>query len=101
MTHPFHPLHGREFELLQSRLCRGIERVDYIDADGVVRSLAAAWTSAGAEDPFLIVAAGRSAFRVPDLLALAALLDGLHEDGPIGRSADGDGGTVKNITPHV
>ena len=101
MTHPFHPLHGREFELLQSRLCWGMERVDYIDSDGVVRSLAAAWTSAGAEDPFVIVGAGRSAFRVPDLVALAAMLDGLHEDGSTGRSADGDGGIVKKITPHV
>ena len=87
--------------MLQGRLCWGIERVDYIDADGVVRSLAAAWTSAGAEDPFVIVAAGRSAFRVPDLLAVTALLDGLHQDGPTGRSADGDGGTVKSITPHM
>jgi len=101
VTHPFHPLHGREFELLQSRVCRGLERVDYVDADGVVRSLAAAWTSAGAEDPFVIVAAGRSAFRVPDLLALAALLDGLHEDGPFGKSGGDGGGTAKIITPHV
>ncbi len=75
--------------------------MDYVDADGVVRSLATAWTSAGAEDPFVIVAAGRSAFRVPDLLALAALLDGLHEDGPFGKSGGDGGGTAKIITPHV
>ena len=94
MTHPFHPLHGREFEVLQRRLCLGIERVDYIDPDGVVRSLEAAWTDAGAEDPFVMVAAGRSAFRFSDLLALAALVDGLNEQDRVRRSAGDDRGEV-------
>jgi len=32
------------------------------------------WTSVDAEDPFVVVAAGRSRFRVVDLIDLAALL---------------------------
>ena len=44
--------------------------------DGTLRTIRQAWTSAAAVDPFVKVAAGRSAFRVSDLLALAALLDG-------------------------
>ena len=42
-----------------------------------------AWTSVAAEDSFVRVAAGRSAFRVSDLLALAALVDGLGSAGTI------------------
>ena len=32
------------------------------------------WTSAAPPDPFVLAAAGRSFFRIKDLLALAALL---------------------------
>jgi len=31
-----------------------------------------------AQDPFVVVAAGRSAFRVADLLTLADLIEALH-----------------------
>ncbi len=80
MTHPFHPLNGREFEFIQTRTCWGVERVDYLDEDGTLRNLPMAWTSVASEDPFVRVATGRSAFRVSDLLALATLLDGLCRD---------------------
>ena len=43
----------------------------FLDADGTQRSLPSAWTDAAAPDPFVVVAAGRSAFRVADLLAVA------------------------------
>jgi hypothetical protein len=38
-------------------------------------SLPARWTSVEAEDPFVVVAAGRSRFRVVDLIELSALLE--------------------------
>ena len=41
----------------------------------------AAWTSVAPADAFVKVSAGRSAFRVTDLLALADLLDGLATEG--------------------
>ncbi len=34
----------------------------------------AAWTDVEGPDPFLVVSAGRSSFRVEDLLALVALV---------------------------
>ena len=43
-------------------------------------SLQAAWTSAVPPDPFVVVAEGRSAFRVQDLLELTALLKQLDEE---------------------
>jgi Family of unknown function (DUF5372) len=52
----------------------GEDRVYYHDVAGTLRSLPAAWTSVAPEDPFVTVAAGRSAFRLSDLLELARLL---------------------------
>ena len=80
MTHPFHPLHGRELELIESKRVLGVECVLYASDDGTLGTIRQAWTSVDDEDPFVKVAAGRSAFRGLDLLALADLIDGLHGD---------------------
>ena len=86
MTHPFHPLRDREFELIQTKLCWGIERVYYMGEGGVLAHIPVGWTSVAVEDSFVEVAAGRSAFRVEDLLALADMLGG---------------GAVKEIIPNA
>jgi hypothetical protein len=52
--------------------------VFFLDEDGVQRSLPRAWTDAADVDPFVGLAAGRSPFRVEDLVALAGLIDGLR-----------------------
>ena len=73
---------------------KDIGLVHYTADDGALRTIRRAFTSAAEVDPFVRVAAGRSAFRVVDLLALAALLDSLDED-------DGRAEGVKEILPHV
>jgi hypothetical protein len=78
VTHPFHPRHGREYLLVAVRSTWGEDRVFFLDEDGTQRSLPSAWTDAAAPDPFVVVAAGRSALRVADLLDVAALIDGLR-----------------------
>ncbi len=79
VTHPFHPLCGREFDLVTYRQNWGEDRVYFHDDSGHLRSLPAAWTSVGPYDPFEVVSAGRSAFRTSDLRALVDLLDQLQE----------------------
>ncbi len=79
----------------------GVGLVHYTADDGSLRTIRQAFTSAAPVDPFAKVAAGRSAFRVLDLLALAALLDSLDGDGRAGREADDGAETVKEILPHV
>jgi len=74
VTHPFHPLAGREFELVTYRHNWGEDRVYFHDDDGVLKSLPARWTSVFPEDPFVVVAAGRSPFRIGDLRELSDLL---------------------------
>ena len=78
MTHPFHPWVGREFVFVAVRQTWGEDRVFFLDVDGAMRSLPTGWTDAGAPDVFVALAAGRSPFRVEDLLALAELVDGLR-----------------------
>ena len=92
MTHPFHPWLGREFVFVAARQTWGEDRVFFLDADGVQRSLPRGWTDAGDVDAFVAVAAGRSALRVVDLLGLVDLLDGLRGAAPNGHG-------VRRTTP--
>jgi Family of unknown function (DUF5372) len=78
VTHPFHPWRGREFVFVVARRTWGEDRVFFLDEDGVQRSLLRAWTDFADVDPFVALAAGRSPFRVGDLLALVELIAGLH-----------------------
>ena len=74
MTHPFHPWSGREFLFLSVGHNWGEDRVFFLDDDGVKHSLPLGWTDAASPDVFATVAAGRSPFRVSDLIALACLV---------------------------
>lgn len=77
MTHPFHPLFGHEYDLAEYRHSWAEDRVYYyVDESGEARSLPARWTSVLAEDPAVVVAAGRAHFRVADLLELVELVRG-------------------------
>lgn len=80
VTHPFHPLFGREFDLVTYRHNWSEDRVYYQDDQGQLKSLSAAWTSLGADDPFVVASAGRAVFRTADLLELAVLIERLQED---------------------
>jgi hypothetical protein len=74
VTHPFHPLRGRKFALVDRRLTWGEDRVYYFDEANTLRRLPVAWTSIAARSAFELMAAGRSHFRVEDLLRLVALI---------------------------
>ncbi len=68
VTHPFHPLTGFEFDLVVRKMNWADDRVFFFGADGQFRSLPADWTDVDPADPFDVVAAGRSLFRVDDLV---------------------------------
>jgi hypothetical protein len=69
----------------------GEDRVYFLNANGLLDSLPAIWTSAIPDDPFVAIAAGRSHFRYQDLIELAKLTEGLAR-------ASGNR-NVKEITP--
>lgn len=81
VTHPFHPLAGQEFDLVVRKHNWAEDRVSFFVGDEL-RSVPAGWTDVDPPDPFVVIAAGRSAFRVEDLLSLATLLDGLRPGKP-------------------
>jgi Family of unknown function (DUF5372) len=56
----------------------GENRVFFVDDQGQTRWLPASWTSVEPPDPFVVMAAGRAAFRAQDLLELARLVDVLQ-----------------------
>jgi hypothetical protein len=74
VTHRFHPLFGRELEFVKRRRNWDADRVYVYDERGELVSLPVEWTDVAPEDPFVVIAAGRCAFRVEDLLELAGLV---------------------------
>ena len=74
VTHPFHPLTGRELEFVKRRKNWRADRVYVFDPAGELVSLPAEWTDAVAPDPFVVVSAGRSPFHLASLVALADLV---------------------------
>jgi hypothetical protein len=77
VTHPFHPLFGRELELFAPKQYVGERRVCYLDEGQRVHEIPLNWTDLAPEDPQLAMAGGKSWFRVADLLELARLVEHL------------------------
>jgi hypothetical protein len=75
ITHPFHPLAGNEYEMVARQRNWGQDRVFYYDPDGRLKSFPANITDLFPIDAFPRISAGRSAFRVDDLLELRELFD--------------------------
>jgi hypothetical protein len=72
----------------------GEDRVMFFDAQGRLRSMLTSWTSLADPDLFSQGSAGRSWFRIDDLLKLAALVEGLP------GAARSPRPRVKQIAPH-
>jgi hypothetical protein len=77
ITHPFHPLNGRAFEVICRRRHWGEDRLVFVGDDGRFCTIASAFTDIDTMDEFRRIAAGRAAFRTADLLALFDALDRL------------------------
>src|SRR4029077_12874053 len=87
VTHPFHPLFGRSFELLTRRKAWGEDRVFFYEGEHL-RAVPASWTDAEPAPVFVTVGAGRAHFRPEDLWRLAALVEelmGSRETSPAAR----------------
>jgi hypothetical protein len=56
----------------------GEDRVVYFDSKGKLRSMLASWTSLAEQDLFAQTSAGRSWFRIDDLLRLSAQITELQ-----------------------
>jgi len=79
VTHPFHPLAGQELELVSIHRSGAGWRVFFPDSQGHLQSIPMAFTDLAVPDPFRIQSAGRSYFRIPELLELVRLIAGLKD----------------------
>ena len=77
VIHPYHPLFQQEFELVTCRQNWGEDRVWFYDRTGQLRSIPTNWTDVAGIDAFVLVGAGRSLFRIPDLLELVQQIQAL------------------------
>ena len=74
IIHPFHPYRNIEFEVDSVRRLAYEHRVFFINTKGRKSSVPLHWTDIGPEDPFVAVSAGRSLFRIEDLVGLVRLV---------------------------
>jgi len=83
ITHPFHPLYSNQYGLVGYRRSWGHECVDLHDKQERLLTVPIGWTDAADPDPFVVVAASRSCFRVEDLLRMVHLIEGLKVGGEV------------------
>ena len=74
VTHPFHPLSGRQLACVGERYNRSGRRLLLQVDEATVCSVPPQWTDLVAPDPEVVLGAQRALFRVADLLELARLV---------------------------
>jgi hypothetical protein len=74
ITHPFHPLSGKQFDLVEHRCIFTESFVYFHDGDGHLREIPSAWTDFVKGDVFVEMAAGRAQLHAGCLLELADLV---------------------------
>jgi hypothetical protein len=74
VTHPFHPLAGRRFQVVARHHNWHEDRVVCRDGGGRLESLPVRWTSLAPADPFVVVSSGRACFLPDDLLVIVELV---------------------------
>jgi hypothetical protein len=85
VTHPFHPDHDQQFAVVTVRNNWSDRRVYYHDRRGQLVGIPAGWTDLEPPDPVVTISAGRSAFRLEDLLELVRLMATLEQEVSRGR----------------
>ena len=81
VTHPFHPLSGRQFLCIGERYNRYGTRLLLEVGAGVVCSVPPQWTDLVTPEPEMVIGQGRAFFRVADLVELARLVTQLGRNG--------------------
>jgi hypothetical protein len=85
VTHPFHPLSGRQLPCVGERYNRYGKTLLLETDDGAIFSVRPQWTDDVAPDPEIVLGGRRALLRVADLLELAGLVDRLSRRDSNGR----------------
>ena len=82
VVHPFHPGCGKQLPIVTIRQNWGDELLYYRDTKGQLISIPVRWTDRIEPDPIVTISAGRSPFRLQDLMELARLVEVLGQEVP-------------------
>jgi hypothetical protein len=82
IVHPFHPACGQQLPIVTIRQNWGENLLYYLDQNGRLVSIPARWTDRIEPDPVVTISAGRSPFRMEDLLELVRLVEALRHEVP-------------------
>jgi hypothetical protein len=77
ITHPFHPLSGKQLACVGERYNRYGRRLLLRVDEATICSVPPQWTNLVAPDPEIVLGEHRALFRVADLLELVRLVDQL------------------------
>ena len=80
ITHPFHPLRGKQFELIEHKCIYAESYLFFYDPFGRLLQIPAVWTDFLKTDAFVEAAVGRSPLHAGCLLELAELLKHLRKE---------------------
>lgn len=80
ITHPFHPLCGREFGLVEHKCIYAESYLFFYDPFGHFLQIPAVWTDFLESDAFIELAAGRSPLHADYLLQLVEVLRHLRKE---------------------
>ena len=83
VTHPFHPLFGRQLPCVGKRYNRYGERLLLRVGGATVWSVPPQWTDLASPDPEVVMGHGRALLRAVDLMELASLVKRLSERGSL------------------
>ena len=77
ITHPFHPLHGREFAILKSRRVHGVETLVLQGTAGGTFAVPLAWTDQAEPSLWELLEKDPPIFHAPFLWTLVELIGSL------------------------
>jgi hypothetical protein len=80
VTHPFHPWHGHEFELVTCHQKSGEVLLFFKDDRDRLRTMPAQWTDVCPPDPYEAIADRQSHFRLLDLIELSRLVNQFNNE---------------------
>jgi hypothetical protein len=78
VTHPFHPLSGRQFACVGERYNRYGMTLLLEIGEGLVCSVRPQWTDVVAPDPEIVMGRHQALLRLVDFMELARLVDRLN-----------------------
>ena len=74
INHPFHPQSGCRIQVIKVQHFKTGEALVFYRTDKKLVTMPLAWTDLDSPDPFITLSAGRSPFRLTDLVQLAKLV---------------------------